>query len=283
MKYLNGEYYVEVKDKRFIIQLNENIILRKRDRPESLRNQYQVQNNTQTRKNQKVMKNDNDELIVKNYPRKNKQPVIQQPKFKPPNCPSCKQNNWSEFDKGYYCQNCEYIINKQKHQIDTTFQRQDHYFSNRLPYANKKIRKLLYSVVNTMYSSTEDMIDKLQSVKGRIKSKSYQNINYYNEMNIRRQSGSFHFEEDVFSKSAQGISKTYHEVLLILKILQNRPQFKNLNIKYYDLFYTVIRNQDEKEIVNDEDENKENDRNSFDDFITPNHYIGRKTDDVMLK
>ena len=36
-------------------------------------------------------------------------------------CPSCKGNNWLEFDKGYYCQNCEYIINEPKHQIDKKF------------------------------------------------------------------------------------------------------------------------------------------------------------------
>ena len=82
-----------------------------------MRTQYQVQNETQTRKNQKVVKNDNNELIVKNYP-KNKQPIIQKQKFKQPKCPTCKRNNWLEFDKGYYCRNCEYSINKQKHQID---------------------------------------------------------------------------------------------------------------------------------------------------------------------
>ena len=69
------------------------------------------------RKNQKVIKNDNIELLVKIYP-KNKQPIVQQ---QLPNCPSCKRNNWSEFDKGYYCKNCENIINKQKHQIDKKF------------------------------------------------------------------------------------------------------------------------------------------------------------------
>ena len=47
-----------------------------------------------------------------------KQPVIQQPKVKPPNCPSCKRKKWLEFDKGYYCENCENIINKQLHRID---------------------------------------------------------------------------------------------------------------------------------------------------------------------
>ena len=117
MKYLNGEYYVEVKDHRYKIHPTEKINLRKRDPPTSLRTQYQVQNDIQIRKNQKVIKNDNEQLVVKNYP-KNNQPNSQQPKFKPPNCPTCKENNWLEFDTGYYCTNCEYINNKQKHQID---------------------------------------------------------------------------------------------------------------------------------------------------------------------
>ena len=110
LNYLNGEYYVEVKDHRYKIHPTENIILRQRDPPTSLRTQYQIQNDTQIRRNQKVIRNDNDELVVKNYPKsKNKQPIIQQPI---PNCPSCKRNNWLEFDVGYYCQNCEYIINR---------------------------------------------------------------------------------------------------------------------------------------------------------------------------
>ena len=81
MKYLNGEYYVEVKDHRYEIHPTGKRILRKRDPPISLRTQYQVQNDTQIRKKQKVIENDNDQLMVKNYP-KNKQPIIQQqPKF----------------------------------------------------------------------------------------------------------------------------------------------------------------------------------------------------------
>ena len=94
MKYLNGEHYVEVKDHRYEIHPTENIILGLRDEPNSHRAQYQIQNETQVRKNQKVIKNDNDELIVKNY-QKNKQPIIQQL----PNYPSCKRNIWLEFDK----------------------------------------------------------------------------------------------------------------------------------------------------------------------------------------
>ena len=56
---------------------------------------------TQIKRNQKNIKNDNDELIVKKYPT-NKQPIFQQQKFQPPNCASCKRSNWLEFDKGYY-------------------------------------------------------------------------------------------------------------------------------------------------------------------------------------
>ena len=72
MKILNGEYYVEVKDHRYKNHPTENIILRKRDPPTSLRTQYRVQIETQIRRNQQVIKNDNDQLIVKNYPKTKK-------------------------------------------------------------------------------------------------------------------------------------------------------------------------------------------------------------------
>ena len=148
MKYLNGEYFVEVNDHRYKIHPTENIILRKRNPPTSLRTQYQVQNETKIRRNQKVIKNGNNQLVVKNYP-ENKQPIQQQPKFKQPNCPSCKQKVWLVFDRGYFCENCEYIINKQKHQIDKNVRRKDGNFSTRLNYANTKIRELYINLVNT--------------------------------------------------------------------------------------------------------------------------------------
>ena len=165
MKYLNGRYYLEVKDHRYKIHPTEKIILRLKDEPKFLRTQYQIQNETKFRKNQKVVRNDNDQLVVKYYPKnKNKQPIIQQ---QLPNCPSCKRNNWLEFDKGYYCRNCEYLISKQKHQIDKKVLGQDRDFSTRLNYANKKIRDIWMNVVNTNYNTTEDMINKLQELKGK--------------------------------------------------------------------------------------------------------------------
>ena len=270
MKDLNGEYYVEVKDHRYKIHPTENIILRKRDPPTSLRTQYQVQNETQIRKNQKIVRNDNNELVVKNYPKK-KQTNQQQQKFKLPDCPSCKRNILLEFDKGYYCQNCEYIINKQKHQIDKQIRRQDHDFSSRLPYANKKIREIYISLAYT--DTTEDMINKLQSLKGKTKLKFYKNISeYYKEMkNKNYQSNNI----DPFYRNAQGINKVYHEILLLMNFLQTKPQVKNMNINYYDLYYTVIKVRSENKDIDDQYENDENDYINFDDYMTPDHYIGR--------
>ena len=76
----------------------------------------QVQNNTQIRKNQKVVEN-NGNWEVKKYP-KNKQPIQQQPKIEPLFGSTCKQINWLDFDEGYYLKNCEHNINEQKRQID---------------------------------------------------------------------------------------------------------------------------------------------------------------------
>ena len=258
MKYLNGNYYVEVKDKRYKIHPFENIILRKRDEPKSLRTQYQVQNETQIRKNQKVVKSDNNQLVVKNYPKnKNKHPIIQK---QLPNCPSCKENTWLEFEKGYYCTNCEYIINKQKHQLDKKIRRQDHEYSTRLNYATKKIREIYIKMVNTNYSSTEDMINKLQSLKGKTKLKFYKSIsNYYTEMKNKN----FQTQQDPFAGNALGISKIYHEVLLLMKFLQTKPQVKNMNNNYYDLYYTVIKVRNENRDIDDNYQNDENDYIEF--------------------
>ena len=61
MKFFNVEYYVEVKDHRHRLHPIEIKILGLRDEPSYLRTQYQVQNETQIRMNQKVVKNYNKE------------------------------------------------------------------------------------------------------------------------------------------------------------------------------------------------------------------------------
>ena len=122
-------------------------------------------------------------------------------------------------------------------------------------------------MVNTNYNSTQDVIDKLQQLKGKTRLKFFKNIsNYYDKLRIR-------FDEDPLAKNAQGISKNYHEVLKLMKFLQTKPQVKNMIVNYYDLYYTVNKNRDEKEIL---DNQYENDFISLDDVVIPNHYVGIK-------
>ena len=62
-----------------------------------------------------------------------------------------------------------------------------------------------------------------------------------------------------------------------MKFLQTKPQVKNENINYYDLNYTVIKNTNEKEIV---DNQYEKDFISLNDVIIPNHCVGINGRDI---
>ena len=127
-------------------------------------------------------------------------------------------------------------------------------------------------MANNTFYSTEDIINRLQELKGKTKLKFYRSINiYYDEMNNRRQNNSFQFEEDPFSKNVQGIEKFYHEELLLVKSLQTKSIVTSINFDYYDLYYTVIKNKGENEIVDDKYENNEIDHINFNDFTTPHH------------
>ena len=55
-----------------------------------------------------------------------------------------------------------------------------------------------------------------------------------------------------------------------------------MNLNFYDLYYTFLKNRDEREILNDQYENyeyekrKENNFNSFEDLFIPNRHAGIK-------
>ena len=83
------------------------------------------------------------------------------------------------------------------------------------------------NMVNTTYNTTKDTINKLQELKGKTNLKVYKNIgNCYDGMKHKI----IQTQEDPFSKKAQGVSRVYHEVLLLKKFLQTKPQVKNMNI-----------------------------------------------------
>ena len=89
--------------------------------------------------------------------------------------------------------------------------------------------------------------------------------------------------QDPFSRNSQRISKIYHEVLLLMKLLQTKPQVKNMNISYFDLYNTVIKVRDENKDIDNQYEDDDNDYINFNDFINPNHYIGiNKNNEILL-
>ena len=88
--------------------------------------------------------------------------------------------------------------------------------------------------------------------------------------------------EDPFSKNAQGISKIYHKVLLLMKFLQKKPQVKNMKTNYSDLYYTVIKTRDENRDIDNQYEKDDNDYINFNDIV-PNHYVGIKPPETILR
>ena len=93
----------------------------------------------------------------------------------------------------------------------------------------------------------------------------------------------FQTQQDSFSENSEGIKKINLEVILLLKFLQTKPQVKNKNINYYDLYYTVIKTRDENRDIDNQYENDYNDYINFNDFIAPNHYIGIKKNNEILE
>ena len=111
-------------------------------------------------------------------------------------------------------------------------------------------------------------------MKGSTKLKFYKNISiYYDE----RKHKNFQTREDLFAKNAQGFSNIYHEVFLLMKMLLTKPQDRNMNIKYYDIYYTVIKVRDENKDIDNQYED------DYNDFITPNHYVRIKPRETILR
>ena len=135
------------------------------------------------------------------------------------------------------------------------------------------------NMVNTTYNSKNNMNKKLQSLKGKTKLNFSKIIsNYYNELKHKN----FQSQDDAFAKNAQGISKIYHEVILLRKLLQTKPQVKNMKNNYYDLYYTVIKVRNENKDMDNQYENDENDYIKNNDFFS-NQYIRIRPRETLLR
>ena len=97
---------------------------------------------------------------------------------------------------------------------------------------------------NIKKNTTQDMINKLHQLKGKTKIKFHQHVStFLDEINIRRQCGTFHFEEGTFSENAEVISKIYQEVFLLLKFSQTKPSIRSMKINSFDSYYTLLKRE----------------------------------------
>ena len=68
-----------------------------------------------------------------------------------------------------------------------------------------------------------------------------------------------------------------------MKFIQTKPQVENMKIKYYDLYYSVIKVRGENMDIDNQYENVDNNYTSFNDFINPNLYIRIEKNIEILK
>ena len=54
-----------------------------------------------------------------------------------------------------------------------------------------------------------------------------------------------------------------------------------MNIKYFDLYYSVIKNRGDKEILNNKYEDNDVDYFNINDFDVPKHYVGKKNKEIL--
>ena len=148
----------------------------------------------------------------------------------------------------------------------------------------KRLEKLGWILLKLFIFQRKIWLLNFKKLKEKRKMKSHQNLNnYFDETNYRRQHSNFQFEEDPFSKDAWSIRNFYHEGLVLLKFLQTRSQVKYININFYDLFYTVIKNRYDKEMVITKYEDNDVHYNNINDFIVPNDYVGRKNNFELIR
>ena len=66
-----------------------------------------------------------------------------------------------------------------------------------------------------------------------------------------------------------------------MEFLQTKPDIKNMNINYYDLYYTVIKTRDENKNIDNQHENDFHEYIDINDFFITPQYIGRKHDEIL--
>ena len=156
------------------------------------------------------------------------------------NCGHCNRNTILPSEYEFTCIACGYNVSKRKHEF-SKIQRKKTNFINRLKYAEVKIFSI-YVDVYKIYE--EDDFDKIYEVLSTLKNKKLK----INNILIEKYEDFLEnpdFEQDYWSRTAQGVYKIAHDSIRLMKWIcfYDRSYYENIN--FYDLLGSVCNRLNE--------------------------------------
>ena len=150
------------------------------------------------------------------------------------NCGHCNRNTLLTYEYEWTCFSCGYNVNKRKHEL-SKIQRKKINFINRLKYAEVKIFSIWVDVYKIYEGVDFNEIYKVLSTLKNKKLKINNNlIEIYKDL-LKNPN----FEQNCWSKTANGIYKIGHDSIRLMKWIcyYDRSYYENIN--YYDLMGSV--------------------------------------------
>ena len=152
------------------------------------------------------------------------------------NCRHCNRNTLLPYEYEFTCIACGYYVNKRKHEL-SKIQRKKINFKNRLKYAEIKI----FSICVDLYKIYEgDDFYEIYKVLSTLKNKKLKinntSIEIYKDMLENT-----NFEQNYWSRTAQGVYKIGHDSIRLMKRICNYDRSYYENINYYDLMGSLCR------------------------------------------
>ena len=152
------------------------------------------------------------------------------------NCSHCNRNTLLPYEYEFTRFSCGYNVNKRKNEL-SKIQRKKINFINRLKYGEQKLFCICIEVYKIYEGDNYDEIYKVLSTL-KIKKLKINNklIEIYKDLLLNPS-----FEENFWSKTANGIYKIGHDSIRLMKWIcyYDRSYYENIN--YYDLMASICR------------------------------------------
>ena len=149
-------------------------------------------------------------------------------------CGHCNRKTLLTYEYEFTCFSRGFNLNKRKHELSKK-QRKEIIFINRLKYAEVKI----LSICVDFYKNYEgDDFDEIYKVLSTLKDKKLKINNTLKEL-YKDMSKNPDFEQEFWSRAAQGVNKIAHDCLRLMKWICYYDRSYCENIYYYDLMGSI--------------------------------------------